>query len=321
MKSIWVGGGVGVEAGGESLISSAGGSLLLRTAAVSGLAAGLSRALARWRPARSLHDPGKTVLDLAVAIALGGDCLADVAVLRAQPELFGAVASDPTISRLMDTLGADAASAVAAIRSARAAARERVWRHRCPVAADTPVIIDVDATLVESHSDKQGASPHRKHGFGFHPLLAFVDHGFGGTGEPLVGMLRPGRAAANSAADHIAVLDAALAQLPEQLRSRVLVRGDSGAGAHEFVWYVHNLGLYYSVGVNARQPIVEALAAIPQQAWRYAREPDGRVRDGVQIAELTGWIPDSSRGWPWPPGARIIARRERPHPGAQLHIT
>ena len=126
-----------------------------------------------------MHDPGKTVLDLAVAIALGGDCLADVAVVRAQPEVFGAVASDPTISRLIDTLGADAASVIAAIRSARAAARQRMWAHQCPVAADGGVIIDVDATLVEAHSEKQGASPHRKHGFGFHPLLAFVDHGAG----------------------------------------------------------------------------------------------------------------------------------------------
>jgi Transposase DDE domain group 1 len=319
VKGISGGSGVRVEAGGESLISSAGGSLLLQTAALSGRVAGLSRALGPWRPARSLHDPGKTVLDLAVAIALGGDCLADVAVLRAQPELFGAVASDPTISRLMEALGEDPVSVVAAIRSARAAARERVWGHRCPVDADAAVIIDGDATLVEAHSEKQGASAHRKHGFGFHPLLAFVDHGAGGTGEPLVGMLRPGRAAANTAADHIAVLDAALAQLPEQLRSPVLVRGDTGAGVHEFVWHMHDLGLRYSVGVYGRQPIVDALAAVPKQAWRNAREPDGRIRDGAPIAELTGWLPATFRGWP--PGTRIIARRERPHPGAQLHIT
>ena len=319
MKGIAARRSVGVEVGGESLLWSAGGALLLQTAAVSGVAAGLSGGLRRWRPARSVHDPGKMVLDLAVAIALGGDCLADVAVLRAQPELFGPVASDPTVSRLMDTLGEDAASAVAAVRSVRAAARERVWGHRCPVGADGPVIIDVDATLVEAHSDKQGASAHRKHGFGFHPLLAFVDHGGGGTGEPLVGMLRSGRAAANTAADHVAVLDAALAQLPEQLRSRVLVRGDTGAGVHEFVWHVHNLGLRYSVGVYGRQPIVDALAAVPKQAWRNAREPDGRIRDGAQVAELTGWLPATFHGWP--PGMRIIARRERPHPGAQLHIT
>ena len=319
MKGIAARRGVGVELGGESLLSSAGAALLLRTAAVSGLAAGLSHGLRSWRLARSVHDPGKTVLDLAVAVALGGDCLADVAVLRAQPELFGAVASDPTVSRLMDTLGADAVSVVAAIRSARAAARQQVWAHQCPVATTGPVIIDMDATLVESHSEKQGASPHRKHGFGFHPLLAFVDHGAGGTGEPLVGMLRPGRAAANTAADHIALLDAALAQLPAQLRSRVLVRGDTGAGVHEFVWHIHNLGLHYSVGVYGRQPIVDALAAVPKQAWRNAREPDGHPRDGAQVAELTGWLPATFRGWP--PGMRIIARRERPHPGAQLHIT
>jgi len=112
VKNIPSGSRVRVEAGGESLISSAGGSLLLQTAAVSGLAAGLSRGLASWRPARSVHDPGKTVLDLAVTIALGGDCLADVAVLRAQPELFGAVASDPTISRLIEGLGDDSATVI-----------------------------------------------------------------------------------------------------------------------------------------------------------------------------------------------------------------
>ena len=120
-------GGVGVESGGESLISSAGAALLLESAQVSGLAKELSHALSPWRPARSVHDPGKTVLNLAVTIALGGDCLADAAVIRAQPELFGAVASDPTISRLIDTLGEDSAAVITAIRGARAAARATVW--------------------------------------------------------------------------------------------------------------------------------------------------------------------------------------------------
>jgi hypothetical protein len=124
-----------------------------------------------------VHDPGKTVLDLAVAIALGGDCLADVAVVRAPRELFGSVASDPTISRLMDSLGGDPVAVIAAMRSVRAVARQRVWGHRCPVGADGAVILDLDATLVTSHSDKQGASPNFKRGYGFHPMLAFVDHG------------------------------------------------------------------------------------------------------------------------------------------------
>jgi len=319
VKGISVARGVRVEAGGESLISSAGAAMLLQTAVLSGLAAGLSAGLDQWRPDRCVHDPGKTVLDLAVAIALGGDCLADVAVVRAQRELFGSVASDPTISRLMDSLGGDPVAVIAAMRSVRAGARQRVWGHRCPVGADGAVILDLDATLVTSHSDKQGASPNFKHGYGFHPMLAFVDHGAGGTGEPLVAMLRPGKATANDAADQIAVLDAALVQLPEQVRSRVLVRGDTGAGVHEFLWHIHNLGLQYSVGLYARQPIVDALAAVPKQAWRAALDADGHPRPGAQVAELTRWLPATFTGWP--PGMRVIARRERPHPGAQLRIT
>jgi len=293
--------------------------LLLQTAAVSGLAAGLSRGLASWRPARSVHDPGKTVLDLAVTIALGGDCLADVAVLRAQPELFGAVASDPTISRLIEGLGDDSATVITAIRAARAGARAKVWAHHRPIPSTDQVVVDLDATLVGSHSEKEGATANFKRGFGFHPMLAFVDHGAGGTGEPVVGMLRPGRANANDAADQIAVLDAALAQLPEQTRSRVLVRGDTGSGVQPFLWHVTNLGLQYSVGVYARQPVQDALAALPQQAWRKALDVDGNPRDGAQVAELTRWLPATFVGWP--PGIRVIARRERPHPGAQLRIT
>ena len=150
-------------------------------------------------------------------------------------------------------------------------------------------------------------------------MLAFVHHGAGGTGEPLVGMPRPGRANANDAADQIAVLDAALAQLPEQARSRVLVRGDTGSGVQPFLWHVTNLGLEYSVGVYARQPVQDALAALPQQAWRTALDVNGNPRDGAQVAELTRWLPATFIGWP--PGMRVIARRERPHPGAQLRIT
>ena len=292
---------------------------MLKSAQVSGLSRELSGALSPWRPARSAHDPGKTVLDLAVTIALGGDCLADAALVRAQPELFGSVASDPTISRLIDALGEDAAVVITAIRTARAAARATVWAHRPPVPATGPVVVDLDATLIGAHSEKEGATPNFKRGFGFHPLLAFVDHGAGGTGEPLAAMLRPGRANANTAADQIAVLDAALAQLPEPLRERVLVRGDSGSGVQALLWHITNLGLAYSVGFSARQPVQDALAAVPKQAWRAALDPDGRPRAGAQVAELTRWMPATLTGWP--PGMRLIARRERPHPGAQLHIT
>ena len=139
----------------------------------------LSRALAPWRPARAQHDPGKVLLDLAVAVALGGDCLSDRAVVRSQPDLFGHVASDPTVSRLIATLAVDAPTALTAIRTARAEARARVWGHAPISDPDGWVVIDLDATRVDAHSEKDGAQPTFKRGFGFSPLLAFVDHGRG----------------------------------------------------------------------------------------------------------------------------------------------
>jgi len=316
VKVIPAGSGVRVESGGESLITSAGASMLLSTARVSGLLDALSVQLAPWRPDRWVHDPGKTVLDLAVAVALGGECLADVAVLRAQPELFGMVASDPTVSRLIDALAADPATtqaAVSAIRGARAQARARVWGHRSPLAEDhQQVVIDLDATLIGAHSEKEQAAPTFKRGFGFHPLLAFVDHAEHATGEPLAAMLRPGNAGANNAADQIAVLDAALAQLPEQARRRVLVRGDAGSGVKAFLAHVHELELEFSVGMNIRGPILDALDLVPEQAWRAALDPDGQPREGAQVAEVTRWLPPSFTGWP--PRTRVLVRRERPIP-------
>jgi hypothetical protein len=123
--------------GGESLVSHAGGSLLVGTAGVAGLSGELSRRLGRWRRPLAIHDPGKIVLDLAVVVALGGDCAADIAVARAQPGVFGLVASDPRVSRLVATLARDVEAALGAIGSARAAARERVWGWAgAPVADD-----------------------------------------------------------------------------------------------------------------------------------------------------------------------------------------
>jgi hypothetical protein len=310
-----------VVAGSESLLSSAGGGLLLDTARAVGLPGALSQALSPWRPRRARHDPGKVVLDLALAVALGGDCLADLAAVRCQPELFGDVASDPTVSRLIATLAADAPAALAAIRRARAQARARVWELRPVTAPDGWLIIDLDATLVDAHSEKEGAQPTFKRGFGFAPLLAFVDHGEGGTGECLAGLLRPGKATANDAADHITVLTEALAQLPESLRHRVVVRGDSGAGTNKFLTHVHSLGLGYSVGLTGWPTVLDALRNVPRQAWKAALDPDGFVRDGAQVAELTRYLRTPTGRRRWPDGMRVIARRERPHPGAQLRIT
>lgn len=314
-------GSVVVEATRESLVSSAGGVLLRQALACSGLEKAMSAALEPWRAPRSVHDPAKVLLDLVIAVALGGDCAADIAVVRAQPDLFGAVASDATVSRLIATLAGDVDASLAAIRTARAAARARVWSGRRPVAgpAGGQVIIDLDATLVTAHSDKEQAAPTFKYGFGFHPMLAFADHGAEGSGEVVAALLRPGSAGSNSAADHITVLDAALAQLPVGERGAVVVRTDTGGGVKDFLHHITDLGLQYSVGFYGMPPIVEALAKVPRQAWRAALDGDGSPREGAQVAELTRYLPETLRGWP--KGMRVIARRERPHPGAQLRLT
>jgi hypothetical protein len=305
----------------ESLVSSAGGVLLRQTVELSGLDRTLSMALSPWRSGRMVHDPGKVLLDVATAVALGGDCLADVAVVRAQPEVFGPVASDPTVSRLVAALAGDVDAATTAIRTARAEARGRVWARRRPVAGQPggQVTIDMDATLVTAHSEKELAAPTFKRGFGFHPLFAFVDHGERGSGETVAGLLRTGAAGANCAADHIAVLNQALAQLPERERHNVVVRTDTGGGVKDFLHHITNLDLDYSVGFYGMPPIVEALAKVPRQAWRAAVDSDGHPREGAQIAELTAYLPGTLRGWP--AGMRVLARRERPHPGAQLRLT
>jgi Transposase DDE domain group 1 len=307
-----------------SLLSSAGALLIQSTVRSSGLDAALSRALAPWRGDRAVHDPGRVVLDLAIAVALGGDCAADIAVTRAQPELFGSVASDPTVSRLIATLAGDVDAATAAIRAAGAQARGAVWGRRRPVGGGptSQVIVDIDATLVGSHSDKEGAEATFKRGFGFHPMLGFVDHGEAGTGESVAGLLRPGSASAFTAADHIAVLDQALSQLPAEERSRVVVRADAGGASKDFLAHIVELGLQYSIGFTAMEPVKRALEKMPRQAWRAAIDSDGNPRDDAQVAELTGWFSESTRdGSRWPTGMRIIVRREIPHPGAQLRLT
>ena len=244
-----------VVAHGESLVSTAGGVLLCQTARVIGLDRALSKALAPWRAPLAVHDPGKIVADLAIAVALGGDCAADIALVRAQPEVFGPVASDPTVSRLIGRLAADDEAAVAAIRAARAAARDQAWRHAGVPRPHGLVVLDLDATLITVHSDKEWAAPTWKKSFGLHPLLSHADHGGSGTGEPLVGLLRAGNAGSNTAADHIAVLDDALAQLPADVvapdaegNRQILVRTDAAGATRAFAEHLHGLGVQFSLG-------------------------------------------------------------------------
>jgi hypothetical protein len=318
---------VRVDTSATAAVGQAGGVLLIRTVAVTGLDRALSAALARWRKPLAVHDPGKIITDLALTLALGGDCLADLAVLRAEPGVYGRVASDPTVSRAIAALAADAPAALKAIDTARAAARQRAWQlageHAPDHGSDAkhPLVIDLDATLVTSHSEKEHAAPTFKRGFGFHPLCAFVDHGPDGTGEPLAILLRPGNAGSNTASDHITVVKAALAQLPahrpgHRQGRKVLIRTDGAGGTKQLIEWLTSQRLSYSVGFTLPSNTPDLLAKIPDHAWTSAYDAHDQVRDGAWVAELTGLLNLSG----WPTGMRVIVRKERPHPGAQLRF-
>jgi DDE family transposase len=311
-----------VSADGTGIVSQAGGLVLTQTLRATGLDRGLDAALERWRQPRAVHSPGKIIGDLAVAVALGGDCLADVAMLRAQPELFGPVASDPVVSRLVTRLAADGPRALKVIRAARAAARRQAWEmagDAAPGADGGLVTVDIDATIVTSCSEKEQAMPTWKKTYGHHPLTAFADHGPAGAGEPLAFLLRPGNAGSNTAADHIEATRLALAQLPRHLRRRVLIRADSGGGTQDFLAWLARPGrrLAYSVGFTITEDVQEAILSLPDRIWEPAYDTDGQARPGAWVAELTGLLDLAN----WPKGMRVIVRKERPHPGAQLRFT
>jgi hypothetical protein len=321
---------VTVTADGRGVGSHAGSRLLADLADVSGLTVEFGRGLVGLRRRRSVHDPGRVLVDVAVMLADGGEAISDLSVLRDQPELFGAVASTATAWRVLDCIDG---AVLARLDQARAAARERVWLARAELGRSLPaataggrvlvgLVVDLDATLVACHSEKEAAGATFKGGFGYHPLLAFLDN----TGEALAGLLRPGSAGSNTAADHITVTDAALAQIPEVDRygQPILIRAD-GAGATK-EWLVHLRGLRaqglqveFSVGFTMTKAVQAAIDALPSTAWTPAIEADGSPRDGADIAEVTGLLGDLT-GAGWPTGMRVIVRRERPHPGAQLSL-
>ncbi|MEU5719306.1 IS1380 family transposase [Streptomyces sp. NPDC020403] len=313
---------VRIEGGGRAVVSQAGGVLLVETVRKAGLDTAISAALAPWRKARAVHDPGKILLDVALAVALGGDCLADAGMLRAEPAVFGPVASDPTVSRLIDTLAASGEKALGAIRAARAEARGRVWRLAGGEAPDAgaTVTVDLDGVLVIAHSDKEDAAPTWKRTYGHHPLMGFVDHGPGGTGEPVAALLRPGNAGSNTAADHITATQLALAQLPKKYRRghRTLIRTDSAGGTHDFVaWLAPARTVAVLLGRHDGHR-----AGPPARAESSGIGLDGGRRNGRRdprrrlVAELTGDVQDG-----WPKVMRLIVRNKRPHPGAQLRLT
>ena len=297
---------VDVVADGSGLSSRAGTVLLALTAQRLGLSDGLSGALAGIRERRSAHDPGRVLCDLAVMAADGGSCVSDLAVLAGQGALFGNMASVSTARRVLLKVGE---SELERIRRARALARERAWR-----AGATPdrVILDFDATPISIHSEKEQAAGHYKGGFGFNPLIATCRR------EVLAGVLRPGNAGANNASDHLRVLELALEQLPESaLDGEILARSDSAGASHDFAGACRETRIQFSLGYAINSTVRERILALDEAAWMPAVNHEGELRDGAWVTELTGLLDQSS----WPSGTRLICRRERPHPGAQLSFT
>jgi hypothetical protein len=302
---------VDVVSDGEGLVSHAGSALLVEVAEKTGLTGMLSSGLSELKQRRSGHDQGRVIRDLAVMLADGGDCLADLAALGDQESLFGDVASASTAFRLIDRAACDP-QGLERLGAAHARARARVWKL---TGAPERLTIDLDATLIGSHSEKEGAAGNFKGGYGFHPMLAYADQ----TSEALAGELHPGNAGANTAADQIAVAEQAIGQIPvEYVESiKLLLRVDCAGSSHELLDWCREGRIEFSVGYELNETVRGAILQIPDSAWVPALDQDGSPRPHGQVCEITGQLDLTD----WPAGSRVIVRLERAHPGAQLSFT
>jgi hypothetical protein len=298
-----------VTTGAKGVVAHAGARLLCDLADDVGLTEELSVAMAPTKQRRRGHDRGEVLCDLAVAVADGTTSISDLRVLSDQPALFGDVASVPTAWRTLESIDEETLARIAA---ARAAARKRAWE-----AGMDPgyYVIDIDGSLVTAHSEKEQAAPTYKRGFGFYPLLAYLD----ATGEHLAGLLRPGNAGSGTAQDHVAVLDAALFQLPvDPTLTEVICRTDAAGSSHDFVEACRARGVIFCCGKNLTTDLARVIMEIPKTRWRTTVSADGtEEREVGQVAEITDLVDLSA----WPVGTRMLVRREEPHPGSQLTFT
>jgi Transposase DDE domain group 1 len=347
--------GLEVTGGGAGVVSHAGLALLRHLADKTGLTAGLSEALAS--PRLLVHDRGRVLADLACSIADGARVISDFRVMADQRELFGLVASVPTAWRTLKEIARGGQRAETRVIAAVSTARRHAWaqvtaRHgRLPGVrlADRTLegvtCIRLDATVTFAHSDKELAEANFN-GFGHHPLLAACDNT---GGEPLAWMLRRGSAGSNTAADHIMLADAAIGALPPAFRRRLMITVDGAGASHDLIGHLDKLAarrgyeLAYSAGWALTGREKTALRLVPERAWQAAIDGRGQVRerraDGAcansscahqpcwieeaHVTELTGLMrhgPAGDQLAAWPATMRIFARRERPHPGAQLTL-
>jgi hypothetical protein len=238
-------------------------------------------------------------------------CVSDLGAVREQEALFGQVASDSTAFRMVDRI-ASTPGLLDALRVAHASARARFWELD---GAPQRLTLDVDATLITAHSEKENAAGNYKGGYGFHPLGVYLDE----TREALGGLLRPGNAGSNTAEDHKTVIDRALGQIPaEYVESlEILVRADTAGATHGLLDYCREGNMRFSVGYELTEKVRAAILQIPDDAWVPALDQDGSVRTNGEVCEITDMVDLSA----WPERSRLIVRRERPHPGAQLSFT
>jgi hypothetical protein len=313
-----------VEGGGDQVVAHVGLHALGSFADRLGLGDSLSAAVANGGERAPVHDRGKVLVQAMLMLAGGGEACADIEHLRSQPDLFGTVPSDSTLYRTFRQVDmATLAGLWAAIGEVRAA----VWRRSSATTGTATVVLDIDSSLHQVHSEnKAGTAPNYKGGFGFHPIYCFAD----ATGEALGVTLRPGNAGANTIADHVTVLDQAIAQLPAEIaeghhdgdnpslvRRPLQVRCDS-AGCTDFVWHCRDRNVGFAVVARSNTSIHAAIShiAADDDAWQPALRQDGDERPGAAVTELTDLVDLTD----WPAGTRLIVRREPLHPGAQQSL-
>lgn len=315
-----------MTADGVGVVARAGSVATRLVADRTGLTSELSTAMTR-RGFVPCHDRGRVLSDVAVMLADGGEAISDIDVLRHQAAVLGPVASPPTVWRSLDEV---TPARLRKIATARARVRRHVWSllpQGVPASkvagsdlADV-IVLDVDATVVTAHSEKENATATFKRTFGFHPIGVWCDN----TQEFLAAKLRAGNAGSNTTSDHIEVLTDAIAQVPGTHRKKLLIRSDGAGASHGLLDWLSEQGqvrgrsVEYSIGFSVTDKIRQAIALVPAKVWTPASDADGGIREGGDVAELTGLI-DPDMLAKWPTGMRVIVRRERPHPGAQLSL-
>lgn len=314
---------------GQSLVSHAGVKVLTGFMDALGLRGLCEDRLSQFVPPEARHRPGRMIGSLAAMLAAGGEHVTDLDMLRAAPGVFGQLPSNATVSRFFERTVVNPELFAHGFGTLARQLRSRAWDaagERNPTMAATaadPLIIDLDATLVTSHSDKENVAGTYKGGYGFAPFIASVDYGTGhGTGEILTALLRPGNAGANSADDHIRVYETATAQLPDAFfdvdgklaGEKILVRTDSAGASRKFLWYLHGQNAQFSVSY----PVPEGKAHMvdwvhDKQYWQPALDQNGNDRDDAWVINATDVIGLDD----YPPGTQLFLRAEPLHPGAQ----